>query len=87
MVEIFTVSMDRTLKDLLDNYCERHRCGRSEIIRRALIQHISSDKLEVTTSEKTEQPRKTETPKPPEKTSKPLDVAEKVKKIIERKPA
>ena len=46
MVEVVTISMDRTLKDLLDRHCSLNQCGRSEIVRRAILRYISPDEME-----------------------------------------
>jgi len=46
MVEVVTISMDRTLKDLLDRHCSLNQCGRSEIVRRAILHYISPEEME-----------------------------------------
>ncbi len=55
MVEVVTISMDRTLKDLLDHHCSLNQCGRSETVRRAILRYISPEEKEAApASEETE---------------------------------
>ena len=57
MVEVVTISMDRTLKDLLDRHCSLNQCGRSEIVRRAIMRYISPEEIETApVSEETKTP-------------------------------
>ncbi len=50
-----TISMDRTMKDLLDRHCNLNQCGRSETVRRAIMRYISPEEREAApVSEETE---------------------------------
>ena len=96
MVEVVTISMDRTLKDLLDRHCNLNQCGRSEIVRRAIMRYISPEEMETApVSEETTTPpavlspvesleeTKTEPSEKPETSEiEAEEVAERVRKIL-----
>jgi len=95
MVEVVTISMDRTLKDLLDRHCSLNQCGRSEIVRRAIMRYISPEEMETApASEETKTPPavmspvesleeiKTEPPEPETPKMEAEEVAERVRKIL-----
>ena len=95
MVEVVTISMDRTLKDLLDRHCSLNQCGRSEIVRRAILRYISPEEMETApASEEAKTPptvlspvesveeTKTEPPEPEPPKMDAEEIAERVKQIL-----
>ena len=98
MVEVVTISMDRTMKDLLDRHCSLNQCGRSEIVRRAIMRYISPEEMEpAPASEETKTPQAVMSPvesleetiiadaPEPEPSMEAEEVSEKVRKILEGK--
>jgi len=87
MVEVVTISMDRTLKDLLDRHCSLYQCGRSEIVRRAIMRYLSPEEMEGSPSEEPiakdlVEVEVSETPEPEPVKIEAEEVSEKVRKIL-----
>ena len=95
MVEVVTISMDRTLKDLLDRHCSLNQCGRSELVRRAIMRYISPEEMETApASEEKKTPpavlspvesleeTKTETPETEPAKVDAEEISESVRKIL-----
>lgn len=69
MPDVITISLDRTLRDRLDEYCTLADCNRSEVARRALIFWMNAHPMETPKMQTADNARaKGEAPpkKPPE---------------------